>query len=347
MNARFEPARRVALSLLSLALLRGESCGEGLVKNSAFALWCGDQLCDWQLEAGHIERSPTWDRREIGVALLDDGTALAQTSTESPVCLSFDLLADTQDATVILEMDFESDGTIEYSQPITSTHFTPLKYKITPPSWYDRVTFRVRKQGAGRAVLGRVRVQADSDCATAPIQLPHRPIGAGCGADTECDSGHCAGGTDQSLGRCSACRADADCGGAQICAPGAPTRYGRPFVCTATRSKGLGAACQSDRECGGPGICCGGRCAECCGDEVPGACGGTASCVLAPILNISAYLCSDIRRLSGEACLRDSQCQSGDCRAPEPESSCWISGAACMEGDSCICVTYPQGGTCR
>lgn len=344
------------IALVSLVVLRGESCGEGLVKNSSFALWCGDALCDWRVDSGRIERAPTWDSRELGVALLDDGTALSQTSTTVANCLAFDLLADAQDATLVIEMDFLDDGSFEYSQEITGRHFDPLKYDVKPPSWYDRVRFRVRKKGAGRAVLGRVRVSSDSDCATEPLSLRERPLGAGCTQGSECQSEHCAAtvrapnGVVLHLGRCSACTEDSDCAAGEICAAGPRGRYARPYVCTTTATKAVGDWCGGDRECAS-GVCCENLCSECCGGDHPsGSCGAGASC--APVSPWSVfpmfqqYECAYGPRATGASCVVDADCASGSCQGVTTEHLCRGVGLECTDNLLCSCWPYAHAGTC-
>ena len=46
--------------IVLLPALLGAKCGESIVKDPNFDLWCGETLCNWQVEQGTITRAPTW-----------------------------------------------------------------------------------------------------------------------------------------------------------------------------------------------------------------------------------------------------------------------------------------------
>src|SRR6187401_3360033 len=134
---------------------------DDLVKDPNFHTWCGDQLCSWKLESGKIEKSPTWHRKDFGVALLDPEpggkTVLSQTTTSSPRCLEFSTIADVAPgAQVSIGVDFNHDGSVDYEQPIAATGFTEQKTQVTAPRIYEGMRFVLTKKGTGRAVLAQM-----------------------------------------------------------------------------------------------------------------------------------------------------------------------------------------------
>jgi hypothetical protein len=200
--------KRRWLLLLTPTLL-GAKCGESIVRDPNFDLWCGETLCNWQVEEGSIARAPTWHERDYGVELIGGSVLLSQRGDfgdDRPSCLSYDLLSDIDDkAQVVLEMDFDADGTVEFSQVLPLGAWQTLSYKAPAPSWYRTIKFSIRKHGDGHATLARIRVGADIDCQGPPPQTKNRPTGVPCESSAECNSGACEGGAgpDASTGgRC-------------------------------------------------------------------------------------------------------------------------------------------------
>ena len=197
------------LLLLTPALL-GAKCGESIVKDPGFDLWCGETLCNWQVEEGGIARAPTWHERDYGVELIGPSVQLSQRGEfgdDRPSCLAYDLLSDVDGKTqVVLEMDFDADGTVEFSQVLPIGPWATLSYKAPAPTWYKSIKFTIRKRGDGHATLARIRVGADIDCQGPPPSTPNRPAGAPCESGPQCASGACEGGdggTDATVsGRC-------------------------------------------------------------------------------------------------------------------------------------------------
>jgi hypothetical protein len=206
--------RRPLWLLLALTpALGGAKCGESLVKDPGFELWCGETLCGWQVEEGRIARAPTWHERDYGVELIGPSVLLSQRGEfgeDRPACLAFDLLSDLDGrASVVLEMDFGDDGTVEFSQVLPTGPWATLAYKAPAPSWYRTIKFSIRKRGDGDATLARIRVAADIDCQGPPPSTPNRPPGAPCENAAQCTSGVCqvhddagAGGPATAGGRC-------------------------------------------------------------------------------------------------------------------------------------------------
>jgi hypothetical protein len=199
---------RRELFLLALTpLLLGAKCGESIVKDPGFELWCGETLCSWKVEAGSITRAPTWHERDYGVGLVGSTVLLSQRNDfgqDRADCLSYDLLANIGDkATVTLEMDFDEDGVVEFTQVLPLGPWATLSYKAPAPSWYKSIKFSIRKQGEGPATLARIRVGADFDCQGTPPSTPNRPGGARCESAAQCTSGVCDTGSDAGAsGRC-------------------------------------------------------------------------------------------------------------------------------------------------
>jgi hypothetical protein len=182
--------RRRALLFAALGLFA--ACGDNLIRDPSFDLWCGAALCAPWETSGHVSRVKTWHVRDYGVAL-DDGAALSQLSTSDPVsCIEFEVIADVDaSAQVWLEMDFRDDGSTEYRQLIPESHWAKLSYLVTAPTWYDNIRFSLKKLGHGRAVLAQIRATPGDGCEGPPPQLVDRPAAASCDTDDQCSSGVC------------------------------------------------------------------------------------------------------------------------------------------------------------
>jgi hypothetical protein len=189
--------RKLWLLVLTPALL-GAKCGESVIKDPGFELWCGDTLCNWQVQEGHIARAPTWHERDYGVDLIGESVQLWQRGDfgdDRPGCLSYDLLSSIDGkAQVVLEMDFDDDGTVEFSQVLPIGAWSTLSYKAPAPTWYRSIRFSIKKHGDGHATLARIRVGADIECQGPPPSTPNRPAGAPCESAAQCAGGACAGG---------------------------------------------------------------------------------------------------------------------------------------------------------
>ena len=184
-------------ALLSLCLA-GNTCGDGVVRNPHFELWCGDTLCGWTVDEGEIRRTSTWHENDFGVALEGDVVRISQLNeADKPNCLKFDLLSNFgAGVEVYIEMDFGDDGVIDYSHPVPQGTWQRSVYSVTAPTWYENVRFIVRKLGAGPAVIARSQVRASDGCLGAPVASTNRPHGAKCETDDQCRSNHCYLGTD-------------------------------------------------------------------------------------------------------------------------------------------------------
>ncbi len=166
-------------ALTGLALLTGStsSCSQDLLDDPGFDMWCGEELCSWQVEYGEVQQVPTWHELDEGAQLLGPRTAISQVSPideHDAECIRFSLVADAdEDATLTLELDFMDDGSIEYSHEIPADDWETVSYHITPPTRYLGLRFRIRMEGEGRAVIAQVRAQEayHDDCHSPPIEL--------------------------------------------------------------------------------------------------------------------------------------------------------------------------------
>jgi hypothetical protein len=159
---------------LAMLLVLGGGCFD-YVDDYGFQLWCGDVLCAWDLEEGHIERAPTWHEADYGVSFVDDPTAISQLVPSTHLyhgCMRFEAITAVQaNAEVRLELDFEDDGSVELERTLERADWENTLFYVNPPTRYDQVRIRLVKYGEGWAVVARLRVQDASaeDCAGPPL----------------------------------------------------------------------------------------------------------------------------------------------------------------------------------
>jgi hypothetical protein len=390
------------------------ACGDSLIVDPSFELWCGKTLCaPWEV-TGDVEQVKTWHRSDFGVALAD-GALLSQLSTHTAVkCIEFEVIADVDaSAAVWLEMDFKDDGSSEYKQLIPESHWAKLRYLVKAPTWYERVRFILRKSGFGHAALAQIKATESSDCGTRPpVPETNRPNGAKCENAKQCESGVCAAPEARGNGQADFSRACSDCSSQKPCADdalcgAALNDYGPYLSCVVPGSGQLGAICVHGDECAS-GHCSSayftarGSCAECVSDDdcpTDQVCGlgifesaGARSCQPRNLRALGEFCavdgecqsgvcqgvcseCSDSqpcaapascegplmpfsprtrlciagvgRRVSGELCSEDSDCNSSQCDLPDP--TCYLcEGASCDEMNTLDCViTRRHAGTCR
>ncbi|MGH7293847.1 MAG: hypothetical protein ACRELB_02885, partial [Polyangiaceae bacterium] len=136
---------------------------------------------------------PTWNQNDLGVSFTETPTQISQATTEAQAtCLLFTSVADIDPAAdMTLSVDFDSDGTVEYTGPIGATHWQKVQQEITAPAAYQGITFTLRKAGAGTAVLAEMRIQSTSDCSAPPaaIGAGSLVLGEKCGDSSECAAG--------------------------------------------------------------------------------------------------------------------------------------------------------------
>ncbi len=187
--------RRIASAATCLAffvLLRGESCGQPVLQDPTFRLWCGDELCAWKTEAGSVRKAPTWHDADTGVEFVGVPARIVQNTPSNAQCLRFTSVADVSpSAQMILSIDWDLDGTPDYTYPVPSVSFRQVQADfILPPHEGMRVV--LEKKGPGNAVLAEIRLQllSASECASAPAPLPRTklPLGARASSGAECAS---------------------------------------------------------------------------------------------------------------------------------------------------------------
>jgi hypothetical protein len=248
MNLRL-PSRTTAF-LLGIVLFGaaslGSDCDGDIVNDPTFRDWCGDTLCDWTLDVGQIAQAPTWNADDLGVSFLDMPTQISQvTSESSATCILFTAVANTAlTADLYLELDFDNDGTIDYSQPITG-QWTEAQIEITAPADYSGITYHVRKNGTGTAVLAEMRVQSTTGCTAPPVTLGHLLLGEGCTEGSECVSGTCSTLNDWGVGVCALCSSGEMCTSG-VCEDGL---YQFSQCNPGNRTRSNGSPCVTDSDC--------------------------------------------------------------------------------------------------
>jgi hypothetical protein len=214
--------RRLAAGLAVLAIglaSLGGDCDGDIVNDPTFRDWCGDTLCAWQVNpGGMIARVATWDANDLGVSFVTTNTEIFQvtaTTQTDATCLLFTSVANIDPtAMMTLEVDFDDDGTIDYSAQLGATDWQRVEEQIPTPATYSGIRFILLKAGTGTAVLAELRIQSTSTCTAAAPPLSNLPLGATCSEGSQCESGIC--GTSAI---CSQCTPDED-GGASQCSKG-------------------------------------------------------------------------------------------------------------------------------
>jgi hypothetical protein len=198
-----------------LATLGGD-CDGDVVEDPTFRDWCGSALCAWHLDTGQVRPEPTWNTNDPGVGFVETPTQISQATQESAArCLLFTSVADLDPlADVTLSVDFNSDGSIEYTGPLGAARWDQVQQEITAPEAYQGITFYVRKSGSGRAVLAEIRIQSTSGCTAPAVAIPAGTLALGetCAESTDCTAGLTCAGTGGYL-ICSQCSASVPCGG--------------------------------------------------------------------------------------------------------------------------------------
>src|SRR5262249_37305589 len=150
--------------ILAGAACMAPGCNGDVLQDSALKLWCGeheDTLCAWRVDRGTVNKVPTWNDHEFGAELAEKGTQISQLSTEGSDCMEFSVVADVDAvADVKIGIDFDLDGSEDYTSSVGETHWHVARTLIHAPLGYGRLLrFMVRKQGEGHAVLAELRLQ--------------------------------------------------------------------------------------------------------------------------------------------------------------------------------------------
>jgi hypothetical protein len=346
------------------------TCDTDVLDNPSFDLWCGDELCGWEVTEGAIAKVSTWHERDYGVAMVGQEVILTQLSAATSgglECLTFELIADAPGgADLALQLDFNDDGHVDYEQPIPAESWQFTRFNVTPPTWFQSLRINLAKYGEDEAVLAQVRAISDeaANCEAPPIELDERPNGASCESDSQCWADVCLAvawldpyPVDNewhalTWDRCGECATSADCEDGQACGLEATAVSVDTFSeCGASGRHALGEHCFTPEECGS-GICNDGQCAE-CGDDAPCAAGtcarGTPEKSSVPM----PFQCTPANQLraKGEPCLLDADCTSGACASAESLRLCLPDGRRCSGDDDCpygSCFSLgAYDGTCQ
>ena len=235
---------------------------DDVVNDPTFRLWCGDTLCSWQLDAGHIKRVPTWHEDDFGVSFEDTPTRISQKLQSTPKCMLLTAVANVEPtAQMTVDLDFDGDGKTDASYPIPQATWRETKTLISAPDVYGPVaTITLNKRGTGTAVLSELRVQKRDSCDRSSVPAPKDlKVGLACTTGDQCASGICCAGI------CSECcpsaggpgNAPSPCAGdhcafrASTCSPvglfGFP---GVPLQCDPGKGLGkTGAICTQNDDC--------------------------------------------------------------------------------------------------
>jgi hypothetical protein len=253
---------RIFAAILAVMCMAPGCSGDAL-EDSTFRLWCGEALCSWKLDTGHVQRAPTWHQDDYGVELVDAPTVISQKTTEGTDCMKFSAVGDVEAAAdAKIGIDFDEDGASDYEQPIAETHWQSFSTQIyLPQSFGRRFRFIIQKNGAGRAVLAEIRLQNVESCSGSRIEVRDLATGDACTADTQCTSGICCGvdsdqiGMVRLAGACSQCCDARGCAANVRCAPHAdihaPIGVGHvPWQCAPGEGKGAaGDPCVEASDC--------------------------------------------------------------------------------------------------
>ena len=154
-----------------------DGCGEPpILDNNGFDLWCGNQLCNWEVESGTVRKSPTWHRSDFGASFDGPIVAMSQLSTRvdsSVDCLVFVAVANIElSASVFVEVDYNDNGTYDVENPIPTSDWARIEFEIATPREFQNARFRIRKEGNGQAVFAELQVDKSDKCSKPPLELP-------------------------------------------------------------------------------------------------------------------------------------------------------------------------------
>lgn len=158
---RMRTSIEIFLAFTGITLLSGYGCTDDLLADPGFDMWCGEQLCNWEVEHGRVGKAATWDAMDEGAALAGPRVVISQYAPIDPrdahsIC--FSLLADADDgASLLLELDFDDDDIPEYAHTIPADDWELVRLWAVAPGDYQGVRFRIVKEGWHRAIIAQVR----------------------------------------------------------------------------------------------------------------------------------------------------------------------------------------------
>lgn len=149
---------RALMAFFIFVAVAGVTCQSDLIDDAGFQLWCGEELCVWEIEEGEIERVATWHEHDYGVSFVSDDVLLSQPAEyeDSSSCIATTSRIEPT-VLVSVEIDQDGDGRIDWTQPIPPSDTFAYRVFEGPGPELDGV-FYIRKVGEGSAVLARLRV---------------------------------------------------------------------------------------------------------------------------------------------------------------------------------------------
>src|ERR1019366_146131 len=147
-------------------------------------------------------------------------------------------------AQMTLLVDYGNDSTMDFQQVLGATQWHKVQTEIATPRGYSGITFHLRKEGTGTAVLAEMRIESTTGCvplhATTPV-----PLNAGCFYATDCAPGLFCDPSEV----CLQCSDKVACPGSTACQARSPFL---PRQCGPGQGLGQsGAPCIFDDDCAG------------------------------------------------------------------------------------------------
>ena len=154
--------RATLLVSLMMCLASVAACETDLVDDPGFQLWCGEELCAWDLEEGEIRKVPTWHTHDYGVDLVGAPVLLSQGARSSASCVRIEVTSKVEaGAMVTVEVDADGDGDVDLTVPVgSSERFVSRVHDVELDVSIEGV-FYLRKSGQGEAVVARLRVSEE------------------------------------------------------------------------------------------------------------------------------------------------------------------------------------------
>ena len=154
--------RTALLVSLMMCLASLAACETDLIDDPGFQLWCGEELCAWELEEGEIRKVPTWHTHDYGVDLVGAPVLLSQAALRSASCVRIEVTSRVEeDAMVTVEVDADGDGDVDRTVPVgSSERFVSRVHDVELDVSIDGV-FYLRKSAQGEAVVARLRVSEE------------------------------------------------------------------------------------------------------------------------------------------------------------------------------------------
>jgi hypothetical protein len=138
------------------------ACETDLVDDPGFQLWCGEQLCAWDLEEGEIQKVPTWHTHDYGVDLVGAPVLLSQVARRSASCVRIEVTSRVEaGAMVAIEVDADGDGDVDLSVPVGSSERFISRASDFALDLSLNGVFYLRKLGEEGAVVARLRVSTE------------------------------------------------------------------------------------------------------------------------------------------------------------------------------------------